>query len=101
MRKIFDLMTNEKNPILTWLPDNSTMFKFVKYLKENNVSVITQCKDCKYSRERNENEERYLNDGVLICSCQEATDSCWNPVHPNHFCSCGITEEEYRCKSIK
>lgn len=38
MRKLFELMTDEKNPIWMWLPDNSAMFKFAKYLNENNVS---------------------------------------------------------------
>lgn len=40
MRKLFELMTDEKNPIWTWLPDNSAMFKFAKYLKENNVEIV-------------------------------------------------------------
>ena len=28
MRKLFELMTDEKNPIWMWLPNNSEMFKF-------------------------------------------------------------------------
>lgn len=40
MRKLFELMTDEKNPIWMWLPDNSAMFKFAKYLKENNVEIV-------------------------------------------------------------
>lgn len=100
-RKLFDLMTDEKNPIWKWLPNNSEMFKFAKYLAENNTRVITQCKDCRYSRGRNENEEKYLNDTVLVCTCPEAIDNCWNPVHQNHFCRCGITEEGYRMSNFR
>ena len=44
MRKLFELMTDEKNPIWMWLPDNSAMFKFAKYLSENNVKVVPRGK---------------------------------------------------------
>lgn len=100
-RKLFDLMTDEKNPIWMWLPDNSAMYKFAKYLTDNNVRVVTQCKDCMYSREKNEYEKDYLVDDVLICTCPECTDDCWNPVYSNHFCKCGIVEEEYKMLLIK
>lgn len=56
-------------------------------------SKIVRCEDCIHQRERNEEEKVYLIDGVLICTSPDATDSCWNPVFPNHFCSYG----ERRC----
>lgn len=50
---------------------------------------VVRCKDCKYSRERNEDEKRYIIEGVLICNSADACDECWNPVFPDHFCSYG------------
>lgn len=47
------------------------------------------CKDCKHHRERNEYERNYLAEDVLICTSPDATDDCWNPVWPEHFCSYG------------
>ena len=57
------------------------------------VVEVVRCKDCKYSRERNEDERQYLVEGVLICTSVEATDECWNPVYPSHFCGCGERKE--------
>lgn len=57
------------------------------------VVEVVRCRDCKYSRERNENERRYLVEGVLICTSGEAADECWNPVYPSHFCSYGERRE--------
>lgn len=50
---------------------------------------VVRCKDCKHSRERNEYEQNYLVEGVLICTSVDATDECWNPVWGEHFCSYG------------
>lgn len=50
---------------------------------------VVRCKDCKHSRERNEHEKQYLIEGILICTSCDATDECWNPVFPEHFCSYG------------
>lgn len=50
---------------------------------------VVRCKDCKHKRERNEHERNYLVEGVLICTNPDATDDCWNPVWPEHFCSYG------------
>ena len=57
------------------------------------VVEVVRCRDCKYSRERNEDERRYLVEGVLICTSGEAADECWNPVYPSHFCSYGERKE--------
>lgn len=45
---------------------------------------VVRCKDCRYSRERHEDECFYLAEGVLICTSSEATDDCWNAVWPDH-----------------
>ena len=50
---------------------------------------VVRCRDCSWSRERNEYEQKYLIEGVLICTNCEANDVCWNPVFPTHFCSYG------------
>ena len=57
------------------------------------VVEVVRCKDCKYSRESNEDEQRYLVEGILICTSGEAADECWNPVYPSHFCSYGERKE--------
>ena len=57
------------------------------------VVDVVRCKECKYSRERNEHEREYLVEGVLICTSCEASDECWNPVYPSHFCSYGERKE--------
>ena len=50
---------------------------------------VVRCKDCKHTRGRTEYERNYLVEGVLICRSSDATDDCWNPVWPEHFCSYG------------
>lgn len=54
---------------------------------------VVRCKDCKHQRERNEYEQNYLVEGVLICTSPDATDDCWNAVWSNHFCSYGERKE--------
>ena len=68
------------------------LFEAIEALDEvhtADVGEIVRCCDCKYSRKRNEYEQRYLVEGVLICTSGEAADECWNPVYPSHFCSYG------------
>ena len=55
---------------------------------------VVRCKDCKHSRERDKDEQRYLIDGVLICTSIDATDDCCNAVWPDHYCSYGERREE-------
>ena len=50
---------------------------------------VVRCWECKYHRDKNEQEQEYLAEDVLICTSQDATEDCWNAVWPNHFCSCG------------
>ena len=72
--------------------DNSELLKWLDHTAADIVEVV-RCKDCKYSRERNEDEQRYLAEGILICTSDEAADERWNPVYPSHFCSCGERKE--------
>lgn len=50
---------------------------------------VVRCWECKYHRDKNEQEQEYLAEDVLICTSQDATEDCWNAIWPNHFCSCG------------
>ena len=53
------------------------------------VVDVVRCENCKHSRDR--------NDGVLICTSSDASDVCWNPVYPTHFCSYGKRKEATPC----
>ena len=55
---------------------------------------VTRCSECKYHRDKNEQEQKYLVEDVLICTSPDATDDCWNAVWPYHFCSCGKRKED-------
>ena len=65
----------------------------IKCAPAADVVPVVRCKECKHQRERNTEEQVYLIDGVLICTSPDATDECWNPVFPNHFCSYGERRE--------
>lgn len=61
---------------------------------ETRDKEIIRCKDCIFSREKNEYESNYLIEEVLICENAEASDCCWQPVYPEHYCSCGERKED-------
>ena len=50
---------------------------------------VVRCRECKYHRDKNEQEQQYLVEDILICTNQDVTDDCWSAVWPNHFCSYG------------
>lgn len=54
---------------------------------------VVRCRECKHHRDKNEQEQQYLVEDILICTSQDATDDCWNAVWPDHFCSYGEREE--------
>ncbi len=53
---------------------------------------VTRCKDCAYTREKDEYESVYLCDECVICVHSE---DGWRPVWPTHFCSYGCPREEH------
>ena len=53
---------------------------------------VVRCRECKHHRDKNEQEQQYLVEDVLICTSPDATDDCWNDVWPDHFCSYGEKE---------
>ena len=55
---------------------------------------VVRCRECKHHRDKNEQEQQYLVEDILICTSPDATDDCWNAVWPDHFCSYGEKEGE-------
>ena len=53
---------------------------------------VVRCRECKHHRDKNEQEQQYLVEDILICTSQDATEDCWNAVWPDHFCSYGEKE---------
>ena len=53
---------------------------------------VVRCRECKHHRDKNEHEQQYLAEDILICTSPDATDDCWNAVWPDHFCSYGEKE---------
>ena len=53
---------------------------------------VVRCQECKHHRDKNEHEQQYLVEDILICTSPDATDDCWNAVWPDHFCSYGEKE---------
>ena len=54
---------------------------------------VVRCMECKHHRDKNEQEQQYFVEDVLICTSPDATDDCWNAVWPDHFCSYGERKE--------
>lgn len=54
---------------------------------------VVRCRECKHHRDKNEQEQKYLVEDILICISPDATDDCWNAVWPDHFCSYGERKE--------
>ena len=54
---------------------------------------VVRCRECKHHRDKNEQEQQYLVEDILICTSPDATEDCWNAVWPDHFCSYGERKE--------
>lgn len=50
---------------------------------------VVRCRDCKWSRECNEFERKYLVDDILICTNSNMSEDSWNAMWPDDFCSYG------------
>lgn len=51
---------------------------------------VVRCKDCAYTREKDEYESVYLCDECVICTHSE---DGWRPVWSTHFCGYGERKE--------
>ena len=58
-----------------------------------NAVPVVRCRECKHHRDKDEQEQQYLAEDILICTSPDATDDCWNAVWPDHFCSYGERKE--------
>ena len=54
---------------------------------------VVRCRECRHHRDKNEQEQQYLVEDILICTSPDATDDCWNAVWPDRFCSYGERKE--------
>lgn len=69
--------------------DEDTILDLIDSIPTVDAVPVVRCKGCEHSREQNEDEKKYLVEGVLICTSCDATENYWNPVFPEHFCSYG------------
>ena len=69
------------------------LVKLVKKIESGQLVEVVRCWECKHHRDKNEQEQQYLVEDILICTSPDATDDCWNAVWPNHFCSYGEWKE--------
>ena len=73
--------------------DAAVVLRMIDDAPAADVASVVRCKDCKWHRELDEQERKYLVEGVLICTSPDATDDGWNSVFPDHFCSYGERKE--------
>ena len=100
-----DLIRRFELSIKSWSSDcNSNAPVMVRAYKEvvhrienipaADVVEVVRCKDCKFSRQLNEQEQHTFVDGVLMCESYEMNDiPC--AVYPEDYCSYG----ERKCES--
>ena len=69
-------------------PTNKEIIDRIKNAPTADVIEVVRCKDCKYSRPRNESEKHIYFEGVFICeSCEMADEPC--AVCYDDYCSYG------------
>ena len=76
-----------QNPVLM-----GQMLRWIRKQKTIDAVPVVRCRECKHHRDKNEQEQQYLAEDILICTSQDATEDCWNAVWPDHFCSYGEKE---------
>ena len=79
-----------------WGVTGGTALRLIHNAVDNAPTVdavpVVRCWECKHHRDKNEQEQQYLVEDILICTSPDATDDCWNAVWPDHFCSYGEKE---------
>ena len=71
---------------------NQDEFMMWKHSHTVDAVPVVRCRECKHHRDKNEQEQQYLVEDILICTSPDATEDCWNAVWPDHFCSYGEKE---------
>lgn len=61
----------------------------INYAPTIDAVPIVRCKNCKYSREKDKQESKYLDPDALICTNGSFFNDGWNPVWPDDFCCYG------------
>ena len=75
--------------------DKDSIISCDNFKNKADYVAVVRCKDCKYSRPRNESEKHRYFEGVLICeSCEMADEPV--AVCFDDFCSYGEKESEVR-----
>lgn len=64
--------------------------QYIEIIPAADVAPVVRCKDCAYTREKDEYESVYLCDECVICTHSEGG---WQPVWPTHFCGYGERKE--------
>lgn len=57
------------------------------FLLDNDVIPIVRCKNCKYSRKLNDQEDEIYMDFCRVCEHRDASQDGYMVVVPNHYCS--------------
>lgn len=65
--------------------------QYIEIIPAADVVPVVRCKDCAYTREKDEYESVCLSDECVICVNSEYR---WQPVWPNHFCGYGKRKDE-------
>ena len=82
-----------------WDDISPTREEFVRFLKKQptvDAVPVVRCRECKHHRDKNEQEQQYLVEDILICISPDATHDCWNAVWPDHVCSYGKRNEGFK-----
>lgn len=70
--------------------DEDTILDLVDSVPTVDAVPVVRCKDCAYTREKDEYESVYLCDEYVICTHSE---DGWRPVWPTHFCGYGCPRD--------
>src|SRR5574344_1923617 len=83
-----DILTAGIGKTIIEYSESDIAYMIRKRPTEDAVPVV-RCRECKHHRDKNEQEQQYLVEDILMCTSPDATDDCWNAVWPDHFCSYG------------
>ena len=76
-----------------WNEEGCVYDHFISNSHTINAVPVVRCRECKYHRDKNEQEQQYLVEDILICTSPDVADDCWSAVWPDHFCSYGERKE--------
>ena len=74
-------------------PSRGEVVEFLRKQPTIDAVPVVRCRECKHHRDKNEQEQQYLVEDILICTSPDVTDDCWSAVWSDHFCSYGDRKE--------